>query len=109
MSSEPTTAFSSSAEDAITRTIDIQPDGPDVESSETVAFEEFYEVERTAKELVQGGYQRVCVSPFSMHNSIWLLLPRMCRPVAQLTYRYTLIGVQKLIYPCHVDRTSISG
>lgn len=63
MSSEPTT-FSSSGEDAITRTIDIQPDGPDVGSSETFAFGEFYEIERTAKELVQGGYQRVCVSPF---------------------------------------------
>jgi len=64
MSSEPTTSFSSSGEDAITRTIDIQPDGPDVGSSETFAFGEFYEIERTAKELVQGGYQRVCVSPF---------------------------------------------
>jgi diphthamide biosynthesis protein 2 len=59
MISEPTTSFSSSGEDAITRTIDIQPDvGP----SETVALEEFYEIERTAKELVQGGYQRVCAS-----------------------------------------------
>ncbi|KIM44325.1 hypothetical protein M413DRAFT_443332 [Hebeloma cylindrosporum] len=61
MSSEPTTSFSSSGEDAITRTIDIQPDGPDVGSSGTVAFEEFYEIERTAKELVKGGYQRIAL------------------------------------------------
>jgi len=60
MSSEPTTSFSSSGEDAIARTIDIQPDGPDVGSSEIVGFKEFYEIERTAKELVKGGYQRVC-------------------------------------------------
>ena len=63
MSSEPTTSFSSSGEDAITRAIDIQPDGPAVGSPETAVFEEFYEIERTAKELVHGGYQRVCVSP----------------------------------------------
>ena len=63
MPSEPTT-FSSSGEEAITRTIDIQHDGPHKGSLETVAFEEFYEIERTAKELIKGGYQRVCVSSF---------------------------------------------
>ncbi|KAF8966760.1 putative diphthamide synthesis protein-domain-containing protein [Flammula alnicola] len=60
MSSQTTTSFSSSGEDAITRTIDIRQDdiGP---SNAGIAFPEFYEIERTAEELVKGGYKRIAL------------------------------------------------
>lgn len=52
------TAFSTSGEDAITRTIDVKVDttADQLASSE---FDQFYEIERTAGELIEGDYKRV--------------------------------------------------
>ncbi|KAF9478781.1 diphthamide biosynthesis protein [Pholiota conissans] len=59
MSTEQTTSFSSSGEDAITRTIDINDEiGPSTAGFE---FREFYEIERTAQELVSGKYKRIAL------------------------------------------------
>jgi hypothetical protein len=59
MTAEQTTSFSASGEDAITRTIDISEEdvGPSTAGFE---FTDYYEIERTAQELVKGGYKRVC-------------------------------------------------
>lgn len=50
------TAFSASGEDAITRTIDVQIDETASSSRE---FGTFYEIERTANEIVSGDFKRV--------------------------------------------------
>lgn len=52
------TAFSTSGEDAITRTIDVKVDttADQLASSE---FDQFYEIESTARELIEGDYKRV--------------------------------------------------
>ncbi|CAA7263747.1 unnamed protein product [Cyclocybe aegerita] len=60
MSNEPTTSFSASGEDAITRIIDAKPD----ESADLLPpkeFDEFYEIERTAEEIVKGDYRRIAL------------------------------------------------
>lgn len=52
------TAFSTSGEDAITRTINVEAD----ETADKLAedeFDEFYEIERTVEEIVKGDYKRV--------------------------------------------------
>ena len=54
-----TTAFSPSGEDAITRAIDIQVDAAEILDPSTPAFDEFYEIKRTASEIIDGGYKRV--------------------------------------------------
>lgn len=59
MTVEQTTSFAPSGEDAITRTIEIAEEfGPSVAGA---TFDDFYEIERTATELVRGRCQRVCV------------------------------------------------
>jgi hypothetical protein len=54
-----TTAFSPSGEDAIARAIDIQVDAAEILDPSTPAFDEFYEIKRTASEIIDGGYKRV--------------------------------------------------
>jgi len=60
-----TTAFAASGEDAIARTIDVQLDTTANQLSPS-EFEDFYEIERTAAEIVGGDYKRVMrvSSPF---------------------------------------------
>lgn len=60
MPEDQTTSFSTSGEEAITQVIDIQPDN----SANTLSpkeFDDFYEIERTADEIIEGDYKRVCV------------------------------------------------
>ncbi|KAJ3485157.1 hypothetical protein NLJ89_g11921 [Agrocybe chaxingu] len=60
MANEPTTSFLSSGEDAIARDIDVKPD----ESADVLQpneFEEFYEIERTAEQIVKGDYHRIAL------------------------------------------------
>jgi diphthamide biosynthesis protein 2 len=52
------TTFSTSGEDAITRTINVKVDTRADPLSQT-AFDDFYEIERTAEEIVKGDYKRV--------------------------------------------------
>jgi len=60
-SDAPTTSFSSSGEDVISQTIEVAPDtSADVLSPED--FDKFYDIERTAEEIIQGNYKRVCIS-----------------------------------------------
>jgi diphthamide biosynthesis protein 2 len=49
------TAFSTSGEDAIARTIDVEID----ETASSYKFDTFYEIERTANEIVKGDFKRV--------------------------------------------------
>jgi len=75
MSIEGGIHFSTSGEDAIRRTIPIHPD----ESALTLSpsqFEDFYEIERTATEILSGDYKRVSIPgppgrfvPGNMFNS----------------------------------------
>jgi diphthamide biosynthesis protein 2 len=61
MSSEPGTHFSTSGEDIIKKTIAIHAD----ESTLTLSpsqFDDFYDIERTAAEILSGDYKRV-ISP----------------------------------------------
>ncbi len=51
------TAFSSSGEDVINRTITIE-EGHDLLQEE---FEDYYDIDRTVEEIVKGGYKRVCL------------------------------------------------
>ncbi|KAH8105233.1 putative diphthamide synthesis protein-domain-containing protein [Cristinia sonorae] len=53
-------AFSTSAEEAITRTIAVQPDGPHDHLSESDLLE-YFEIERTVEELKKGDYKRVAL------------------------------------------------
>ena len=53
------TAFSSSGEDVIARTIDVAPDGPSNVRSEQDLVD-YYDIERTALEINKGNYKRVC-------------------------------------------------
>ena len=53
------TAFSSSGEDVIARTIDVAPDGPSNIRSEQDLVD-YYDIERTALEINKGNYKRVC-------------------------------------------------
>lgn len=54
MSSDQTTSFSSTGEDVISRTIDI-----DHIHSRAGGLDEFYEIQRTADEIVSGDFKRV--------------------------------------------------
>ena len=54
------TAFSSSGEDVIARTIDVAPDGPSNVRSEQDLVD-YYDIERTAVEINKGNYTRVCI------------------------------------------------
>ncbi|KAF8152245.1 putative diphthamide synthesis protein-domain-containing protein [Crassisporium funariophilum] len=60
MASEPATSFTPSGEDAITRVISVKPD----ESADRLPpteFEKFYEIQRTAEEILKEGYKRVAL------------------------------------------------
>ncbi len=52
-------AFSTTDESAISRTIDVKPDiTADQLSAEE--FDEFYDIQRTAHEIIEGDHKRVC-------------------------------------------------
>ncbi|PSR77737.1 hypothetical protein PHLCEN_2v7721 [Hermanssonia centrifuga] len=51
------TAFSSSGEDVINRTITIE-EGHDLLQEE---FEDYYDIDRTVEEIVKGGYKRIAL------------------------------------------------
>ena len=55
---EPTTSFADSGEAVISRKIDVSPD---ISASSLSAdeFAEYYDVERTVDEIVEGGYKCV--------------------------------------------------
>lgn len=57
MSSEHT-AFSASGEDVITRVIDVQTE--EVPFNDEL-FDEFYEITRTAEEIIKGDYKRIAL------------------------------------------------
>jgi hypothetical protein len=52
------TAFSTSGEDAITRRIDVKVDTT-ADQLAAGEFDQFYEIERTTAELIEGDYKRV--------------------------------------------------
>lgn len=54
-----TNTFAASGADVITRTIDVDIDTTADQLSQE-EFQDFYEIDRTAKEIVQGDYKRVC-------------------------------------------------
>ncbi len=70
---EPITAFSSSSEDAITRTIDVRSDA----AADKLSVEEFidyYEIEETAAEILKNDYKRVRFQlqhPSSKHTDLF--------------------------------------
>lgn len=51
--------FSTTGESAITRTIDVRPDTT-ADQLSVEDFDDFYDIQRTADEIVQGDYKRVC-------------------------------------------------
>ncbi|KAJ3519511.1 hypothetical protein NM688_g9292 [Phlebia brevispora] len=51
------TAFSSSGEDAISRTIEVQQEGVPIEQN----FEDFYDIDRTVQEILKGDYKRIAL------------------------------------------------
>lgn len=51
-------AFSTTDDSAISRTIDVRPDTTASELS-AEQFEDFYDIQRTADEIIQGDYRRV--------------------------------------------------
>ncbi|KIK64153.1 hypothetical protein GYMLUDRAFT_57148 [Collybiopsis luxurians FD-317 M1] len=55
------TAFSSSGEDAIARTIDVEVDDTAHRLQSTAEFDAFYEIERTANEIQAGNFKRVAL------------------------------------------------
>jgi diphthamide biosynthesis protein 2 len=56
MASQAPPPVANSGEDAITRTVDIEPEAF---ASELVSLEEAYEVDMTLDEIDKGGYERV--------------------------------------------------
>ncbi len=58
MAVELNTSFSTSGEDAIQKVIDVQPDTSTLALSPH-QFEDFYEIGRTAEEIVKSNYRRV--------------------------------------------------
>lgn len=53
------TAFSSSGEDAIARTLDVEVDKTADNLKDSAEFDAFYEIERIAREIEQGDFKRV--------------------------------------------------
>ncbi|KAF9444614.1 diphthamide biosynthesis protein [Macrolepiota fuliginosa MF-IS2] len=53
-------AFSTADENAITRTIDIRPDTT-ADQLSVEAFDDFYDIQRTADEIIQGDYKRIAL------------------------------------------------
>lgn len=58
MSSQAPPPVANSGEDAITRTMDVQPDVFAGDGTQ-LSFEEAYEIESTLHEIQKGGYNRV--------------------------------------------------
>jgi len=56
--SEPTTSFSASGEEAITRPIDVQPEDIAKKLSPE-EFDVFYEIDRTVDEILGGDFKKV--------------------------------------------------
>jgi diphthamide biosynthesis protein 2 len=59
MSAEPS-AFSTAEENAITRTINVTPDTA-ADQLPPEEFDNYYDIQRTSEEIVQGNYKRVCL------------------------------------------------
>ena len=57
------TAFSTSGEDAIARTIDVKVDKT-ADNLVSIEFDNFYEIEQTAGEIVKHDYKRVRIQCF---------------------------------------------
>ncbi|KAF9530121.1 diphthamide biosynthesis protein [Crepidotus variabilis] len=60
MSEEPTTSFSTSGEDAVTRVIQVELDA----SANTLSpkeFDDFFEIEKSAEEILKGDYKRIAL------------------------------------------------
>ena len=55
-----TSAFSSSGEDAITRVLDVHKDITTHSLSQS-QFDDYYEIQRTTAEIIDGGFKRVRV------------------------------------------------
>lgn len=53
------TAFSTSGENAITRTIDVQAEETVDFRKSPNQFQEFYEIDRTVAEIISGDYKQV--------------------------------------------------
>ncbi|KAF8173315.1 putative diphthamide synthesis protein-domain-containing protein [Pholiota molesta] len=87
MTAEQTTSFSASGEDAITRTIDISEEdvGPSTAGFE---FTDYYEIERTAQELVKGGYKRIALQfpDELLHDSV-PIFRHLTRRISELRRR----------------------
>lgn len=67
MASENTT-FSTSGEDAITRSIDVEVDQT-AQSLGLEDFEDFYDVERTANEIINGDHKKVGLHIFNLKTN----------------------------------------
>ncbi|KAI0077998.1 diphthamide biosynthesis protein [Panus rudis PR-1116 ss-1] len=81
------TAFAASGEDAITRTIEVQPEGPsDNLSEESLAA--FYDIDRTVDEIERGDFKRIALQfpDELLHASvpIYRTLKRRLRPDREL-------------------------
>lgn len=62
------TAFSTSGEDAITRSINVEFDKTAESLSGSVEFANFYDIDRTVDEIVNGAFKRV--SSFTLRNPV---------------------------------------
>lgn len=67
------TAFSSSSEEAITRTIEVHPD-TNADKLSVKEFNDHYEIEETAAEILKNDYKRVCQRPFHVLGTCQLIL-----------------------------------
>lgn len=92
-------AFSSSAEDAIKRTINVNPNENDILVPETeedlVLFEEVYDVEWTAQEIIIGKYKQVW---FEFQESLMTQLTIL--PQIALQFPDELLHVSVPVYQC---------
>ncbi|KAH9475326.1 2-(3-amino-3-carboxypropyl)histidine synthase subunit 2 [Psilocybe cubensis] len=80
----PTTSFSSSGEDVISQVIEVTPDtSADVLSLEE--FDIFYEIRRTAEEIVRGDYKRIALQfpDELLHDSV-PIFRRLNKTIAEL-------------------------
>lgn len=61
MAASEHTAFSTSGEDAIKRTIDVKIDETADRLSSSHEFDLFYEIDRTADEIIKGDFKRIAL------------------------------------------------
>jgi len=64
---EATTSFTDSGEAVISQKIQVSPDHS-ASNLSADEFAEYYDIERTADEIVKGGYRSVCPTPFWRHR-----------------------------------------